>query len=63
MQKNFRIRVKNALKIIFDVIIRVINGQSTRWYDNYKVSLQGFIIEKIHHNMDIMIWLKNQRIH
>lgn len=39
MQKNFRIRVKNALKIIFDVIIRVINGQSTRWYDNYKVSL------------------------
>lgn len=39
MQKNFRIRVKNALKIIFDVIIRVINEQSTRWYDNYKVSL------------------------
>lgn len=39
MQKNFRIRVKNALKIIFDVIIRVINGQSTRWYDNYKVRL------------------------
>lgn len=39
MQKNFRIRVKNALKTIFDVIIRAINGQSTRWYGNYKVSL------------------------
>ena len=39
MQKNFRIRVKNALKTNFDVIIRAINGQSIRWYDNYKVSL------------------------
>ena len=33
MQKNFRIRVKNALKTIFDVITRAINEQSIRWYE------------------------------